>query len=336
MYNSRNMRFAHRCSTRTHTFSLTFLLALATLLAIEISANEGRVSYGGPAGAGDGYGRGKYGGHKEGGEEENNSDGISPPNPFDKAASARWLAHNTGWCSISTINSRDRKGSPFGNIASFSDGARDSSTGSIYMLHSSLDASIIDVMDNNLISFSVSEMQTGYCQGKEYDAEDPRCARLSIGGRLVEIASTDEIETAKVALFDKHPGMKSWYRESDDMGHDFRFWKIDIEEIWLVDFFGGAALIDVDAWNRGTDSKSDGFLKPTSISVQREHQENESGSAGDVGTHISFSWFAVTSIAIVAMGLGFFLGRNRKTSAIVASAQSEKVELVPKDRNPVV
>ncbi len=48
--------------------------------------------------------------------------GITPPSPFDKAATARWLIHNTVWGALSTItdSSRDRPGSPFANIASHS------------------------------------------------------------------------------------------------------------------------------------------------------------------------------------------------------------------------
>lgn len=202
-------------------------------------------------------------------EKEQIVDAINPPVFMNKAATARWIAHNSLWGSLSTINSRERNGAPFANIASFSDGVKDSSTGVIYMLHSSLDASIIDVIHNNLVSFSLSELQTGYCNAKEYDAEDPRCARLSISGRLI-LVPDDEIEAAKEALYDKHPAMKGWYENGKD--HDFRIWKIDIEEIWLVDFFGGAAIVSIDAWNRGTD-KEDSYLSPRSIDVQRKQEE---------------------------------------------------------------
>eukprot|EP00979_Chaetoceros_neogracilis_P001866 scaffold341_cov235-Chaetoceros_neogracile.AAC.6 len=191
---------------------------------------------------------------------------ITPPSPMDKAATARWLTHNTGWGSISTIDSRERPGSPFGNIASFSDGAPDQSTANVYFLHSSLDSSIIDVMKNNLISFAISEMQTGYCDQKGYDAEGPRCARLSMSGRLIKVVAKEEIETAKHALFSKHPSMKEWYSD-DDMGHDFNFWKLELGEIWLVDFFGGAALIDLESWKRGTD-KEGPLVAPRGVQIK--------------------------------------------------------------------
>ena len=304
------------------TLALTIFMVLTDKM--QIYAHEGNHDGsggggggGGGHGPGDGTGGGAHGSGANGGGDDHENDASGIPSPFDKAATARWLAHNTVWCSLSTINSREREGSPFGNIASFSDGARDKSTGSLYMLHSSLDASIIDVVANSLVSFSVSEMQTGYCQGKEYDAEDPRCARLSIGGRLV-LVPDDEIEDAKVALFDKHPGMESWYSNNGNSGHDFRFWKVDIEEIWLVDFFGGAANIKLEAWNRGTDEEG-GSLLPTSMTWKHDIEESAT---------TSFSVVAIT--ASIALALGFLAGRKTGGTRL-ASVAFEKIELTAKE-----
>lgn len=310
---------------------ISIALALAIFVAMtntrQIHADEERHHGSGGGGGHHGHDHGSGGGihgsgfgsgMNEGGD--GNVNGTSPPSPDDKAATARWLAHNTDWCSLSTINSRERKGSPFANIASFSDGAKNNSTGSLYMLHSSLDASIIDVMHNSLISLSVSEMQTGYCQRKTYDAEDPRCARLSVNGRLVQV-SDDEIEDAKVALFDRHPAMKDWYESG--MGHDFRFWKVDIEEIWLVDFFGGAAKIKLDDWNRGTDDEG-GPLLPTSMTLKREEEESTAAEA----KHPSF---VLVAIGIsVAIALGFLVGRITGSTGLATTA-FDRVEVAPEE-----
>mmetsp|Transcript_13200 Transcript_13200/g.20502 ORF Transcript_13200/g.20502 Transcript_13200/m.20502 type:complete len:577 (+) Transcript_13200:197-1927(+) len=254
---------------------------------------------------------GEHGGHHNGDhtgshimdgfqQQEESSDPDDPPSPFDKAAFARWIAHNTIWGSLATINSRNRQGTPFGNIASFSDGPKDDSVGVLYMLHSGLDASMIDVALNDQIGFSVSEMQTGYCQGKKIDPEDPRCARLSISGRLVEVEPV-EIETAKLAMFDKHPSMKGWYKDNDTTGHNFKFYKIQMEEIWLIDYFGGAATIDNEAWNRGTDNPNADTSKPKFMKAALQQDEN--------GTN-SFSVRFPVIVSIIFLGLGFFLGRK--------------------------
>lgn len=234
---------------------------------------------------------------------------IQPPHFSDKAATARWIAHNIDWCSLSTINSRERKGAPFGNIASFSDGARNNSTGTLYMLHSSLDSSIIDIRENDLVGVALSEMQTGYCQEKVYDAEDPRCARLSISGRLLEVTELSEKDVAKEALFDRHPGMKDWYSDDDENGHDFRFYKLDMEEIWLVDFFGGPALIDIKAWDRGTDKEGTSIV-PSRIDVQTE----DDVMPEETFSHPSFSSFLASIALISGVGaFGYFMGRKSRT-----------------------
>ena len=228
---------------------------------------------------------------------------VSPPPFSDKAATARWIAHNTDWCSIATIDSRERKGAPFGNIASFSDGTRHNSTGTIYMLHSSLDASMIDLKENNQLSMAISEMQTGYCNEQTYDPEDPRCARLTIGGSLVDVMGTAEKEVAKEAMFDRHPSMKQWYSEDDALSHDFRFYKLDIEEIWMVDYFGGPAIIDIDAWNRGTDEK-DAFLSPGYTQVEKNIMK-------EISPYPSFFQAILNAFLVVCFGiLGYVKGRN--------------------------
>mmetsp|Transcript_9795 Transcript_9795/g.18419 ORF Transcript_9795/g.18419 Transcript_9795/m.18419 type:complete len:313 (+) Transcript_9795:356-1294(+) len=244
--------------------------------------------------------------------------GIISPSYSDKAATARWLVHNTNWGTMSTISSRGQtNGKPFSNIASFSDGSPGQSTGKLYFLRSALDASMIDIQHNDAVSFAVSEVQTGYCQGQNFDAEDPRCARLSLSGRLKVVTSQDEIEIAKNAIFAKHPGMKGWYSDDkkgdDAMGdHDFKFWTLELEEIWLVDFFGGPALISLEAWNRGTDKEGVTAILPESIS-------SDAGSSVQVGSEPSSyqvnifggNYWLVMAVAFIGIfTFGFVLGRS--------------------------
>ena len=52
-------------------------------------------------------------------------------------------------------------------------------------------------------------------------------------------SDSKEHEFAKSALFERHPSMASW-----PPGHRWLIGKIDIEDIWLIDYFGGATILD--------------------------------------------------------------------------------------------
>lgn len=250
---------------------------------------------------------------------------TEPPSPFDKAATARWLAHNTDWGAMATTTSSKRgkrSGSPFANIASHSDGAPDASTGTLYFLHSSLDSSIIDVSESDQVSFVVSEAQTGYCAQEKLDAEDPRCARLSMSGRLVKVIDLNEIEIARTALIAKHPAMERWLEMMGDPGnmHDFAFYKLDLEEIWLVDFYGGAAIIDKEAWDRGTDTEGE-LVLPKSI------VNNTTRSSADRNTS-QVLFFLTTLVAAFGFGVVFGQRKAEKIEAVKRLIEEPLLEMV--------
>lgn len=74
------------------------------------------------------------------------------------------------------------------------------------------------------------------------DPEFPICARLTLTGTLVQVdADSDEYIGAQRALFERHQSMKSW---PDD--HNWIIAKLEIEDIWLIDYFGGASILSVD------------------------------------------------------------------------------------------
>ena len=162
--------------------------------------------------------------------------------PFiNKAGTARWLVHSADYVFQSTI-SVALGGAPFGNVQSMSDGtvgANDNSTGVPYFYVSPLDTSMVDIAANPAVSLSVTEeMINASCTVKKLDAEDPRCARVTLSGRMVEVTDAVEAAAARAALFSRHPVMASWPGD-----HAFAFWKVEISNIWLIDFFGGAANI---------------------------------------------------------------------------------------------
>lgn len=164
---------------------------------------------------------------------------------------------------------------------------------------------MIDVTKNNTVGFTLSEAQIGYCEQQEFDEEDPRCARLSLSGKIVKVMDEEEIQTAEKALFSKHPGMESWY-SGDGQGHDFGFWKLILEDIWLVDFFGGPAHISTDAWTRGTDQEDE---RSEPVSVGNFQRMASSEQADESNTESS----SHTLSTIVLLGgfscVAFFLGR---------------------------
>jgi len=168
------------------------------------------------------------------------------PAPFQKEETARWIAHNLTWGVLATSSSIDSLvGGPFANPYSFADGTTDASTGVPYFYLSLLDQSAQDVFvgGNTMVSLGLTEQEVGGFRAcsidKGGDPENPPCARLVLNGNFLNISGTDEEATAQEALFSRHPSMEDW--PSD---HSWFFAKIDISYIWLIDIYGGAAVID--------------------------------------------------------------------------------------------
>lgn len=76
------------------------------------------------------------------------------------------------------------------------------------------------------------------CREQTLDPADPHCVRLSLSGAITTVIDPDELKFAKQALFETHPQMKDWPAFSD-----FKFLKLDVAHIWLVDSFGTASAI---------------------------------------------------------------------------------------------
>jgi len=178
------------------------------------------------------------------------------PDAPEKAKTARWMVHSLDWGVLSTISSRlgdeDSPPVPFGNIYSFVDGPCGNGTGTPYFYGTYMDASFSDTKTNNRVSLSLSESAlgsvcpeqeaVGSCTlGSEFgDPENPMCARLTLTGTMVVLdEASDEYVFAKDAFFERHTSMKNWPTE-----HGWIIGKIDIQDVWLIDFFGGATIMD--------------------------------------------------------------------------------------------
>ncbi|BAF19169.1 uncharacterized protein [Oryza sativa Japonica Group] len=154
------------------------------------------------------------------------------PAPTEAAATARWLAAQNTWGVLSTISS-DLSGAPFGNVVSYSDGVPGESHGIPYFYLTTLDPTARDALEDERTSFTLSEFPLGTC-GK-IDPENPTCAKLTLTGKLKLIdPQSSEADLAKEALFTKHPEMEGWPKN-----HHFQIFKLEIKNIFLIDWFGG-------------------------------------------------------------------------------------------------
>ena len=119
------------------------------------------------------------------------------------------------------------------------DGPLTNSTGVPYFYITDYDQSMKDIKQNNEVSVTMTESQTGFCSDHNIDPESPLCTRLTLAGKFVKVTDKDELSFAQNALFSRHPQMKAWI-----VAHVFYVAKLEIELIWLIDFYGGASIID--------------------------------------------------------------------------------------------
>ncbi|RDX88120.1 Protein CREG2, partial [Mucuna pruriens] len=179
---------------------------------------------------------------------------IQPkPDPDDAAASARWLVslnfwgvlkytHTLSTALIFTTISIDLGGAPFGNVVSFSDGLPNEGTGIPYFYLTTLDPTARNALKDEKASFTVSEYPLGTCGNT--DPMNPTCSKISLTGKLKLVdEKSEEAEFARNVLFSKHPEMKDWPED-----HNFQVFKLEIENIFLVNWFGGAKPLTVEQY----------------------------------------------------------------------------------------
>ncbi|KAI4805955.1 hypothetical protein KUCAC02_010547 [Chaenocephalus aceratus] len=170
-----------------------------------------------------------------------------PPPHQETARTARYIAHNSDWGHLATISTQDKiKGLPFGNIFSVSDGPADNGTGAVYFYVTPKDNTISDLRSNPFASLTFSEAEGEFCRQMVYDPEDPRCARLTLTGKMVDVAP-EELVFAKEAMFSRHPVMAKW-----PVGHNWFFMKLELIQVWLQDWVGGISLIPLEDYFKAT------------------------------------------------------------------------------------
>lgn len=158
---------------------------------------------------------------------------IKPPF-WEKAETARWLAHKNLWGTLSTSSVR-LQGQAWGQPKSFVDGSSSNATGVLYFYDSDMDASMEDIKANPQVAFSLSSAQIfGMCPVDRLDPENPRCARVVFSGKFVLVTDEEELNFAKSSLFERHPEMETWPED-----HSWKVHKILLNEVWLIDIYGG-------------------------------------------------------------------------------------------------
>lgn len=186
---------------------------------------------------------------------------LRRPGIIEKELTARWMVHTMEWGVIATMSSRLPNTPPFGNVYSFVDGTCDESSGTPYFYGSYMDQTLKDMLVTPMASLTITEaalasvcgakgleicsvMPRGHHHEMYGDPESPLCARLTLTGKLVEV-SRDSVEFENVlhAFYLRHPQMKTW--PSD---HNWVIVKLVIEDIWFLDYFGGATILDVDTY----------------------------------------------------------------------------------------
>ena len=161
---------------------------------------------------------------------------TDPPPFYQKPETARWLAHEHVYGTLSTT-SVHLNGQAWGTTKSYVDGSISNSTGDLYFYDCDINTSIQDIQKNPFCSFSVTMAESGRCDVNVLDPEDPRCTRATFSGKFVEITDQEELVFAKNALFERHPQMEGW---PDD--HTWRVYKIELSEIFLLDIYGGGMI----------------------------------------------------------------------------------------------
>lgn len=183
---------------------------------------------------------------------------LDRPELWNKEELARWMVHSLDWGVLTTQSTR-LPGYPFGNVYSFVDGGCASSSGTPYFYGTFMDQSFIDLKANPKASFTLSEASfADVCGGESLpqcaignlakyhggDPENPVCARLTLSGRLVIVnADTDEYTEALAAMYKRHEQMAYWPTD-----HNWVIAKLELVDLWLIDYFGGATILDLDAY----------------------------------------------------------------------------------------
>uniref|UniRef100_A0A8D0L870 Cellular repressor of E1A stimulateds 2 n=1 Tax=Sphenodon punctatus TaxID=8508 RepID=A0A8D0L870_SPHPU len=177
------------------------------------------------------------------------TDSIAPQEQAIRTA--RFLTHYNSWGFLAAESTQEKiQGVPFGNCLLVSDGPTDNSTGIPFFYMTPKDNIVADLIKNPVASLTLPEAEGDFCRKNIIDPDDPQCARLTLTGQMVTV-SPEETEFAKQAMFSRHPVMRKWPRN-----YEWFFMKMNIEHIWLQNWYGGVSTIALDEYFKAVPSKA--------------------------------------------------------------------------------
>ncbi|KAF5299197.1 hypothetical protein FQA39_LY02370 [Lamprigera yunnana] len=175
---------------------------------------------------------------------------ANPPKPEQNALMARYVIHNVDWVALSTISTiSEIQSFPYASIEEVVDGIDETGNGIPYFFITAMDPFHVDVMKDSRFSLVASLASTDWCKEQQYEAEDPRCARVMMSGRYIKVTNnTEEYRMALDNMHRRHPKTKYW---PDD--HSFYISKMAVQHINLFDAFGGVKTVKPDEYFAATE-----------------------------------------------------------------------------------
>lgn len=228
-----------------------------------LGAGEGHNHGEGHGHHGDGLGAGGHHGHGEGHGGGGDFSSFQMSTPEDNAGSARWVLHEAKWGTLTTIAADTLNGGEhdsknpddsqplFANILPY---ATDEATGRIffYMMGSHhLHKSTLTVSQASVNPDLFSVGGCGTSTKSVVDAQDPRCAKISVSGALHPCDSHDVgercDEVGRAAIFASHPVMKDWPED-----HHFTVHELvpKNDGFWMIANFGGGAAVTGELYSQ--------------------------------------------------------------------------------------
>ncbi|XP_017655456.1 protein CREG1 [Nannospalax galili] len=168
------------------------------------------------------------------------TDRLLPPLPprDDAPRVARFVTHVSDWGALATISTLEAvRGRSFGDVISVSDGPPGVGSGVPYMYLSPLQMTVNNLQENPQATLTMSLAQTVFCRKNGFDPQSPLCVHIILAGTVTKVNET-EVDFAKNSLFIRHPEMKTW-----PSSHNWFFAKLNITNIWVLDYFGGPKIV---------------------------------------------------------------------------------------------
>merc|ERR1712157_679122 len=134
------------------------------------------------------------------------------------------------------------------------------------------------------------------------DPSNPMCARLTITGKLVKLAEGgSEFKQVKEWLFHRHAAMEEWPED-----HGWLILKLDIEDIWFIDFFGGANVLKPEDY---LNAKLD-FSDVMDMDAANDDGKNAKSSSQEESSPRPLGYFSLFVIVVLGSAVGNYISKS--------------------------